>query len=169
MQAGVWKYWATCWTFWPIFITLVLLHIYFVYSSVSIYRTFTRFIRQCPAWLAVSTSLHAGDVLNSKIGPMCIHFSAYMHTSDHTCSLHISACVIICMRHVSAACGHHFCEGLLNSWFCTYGYIFLSTCCGILLQDLAVHTRISPNQRDVAIRKFVSVVNSNEKVHMYIL
>ena len=34
-----------------------------------------------------------------------------------------------------------------------------------VMKDLAVHTRISPNQRDVhvAIRKFVSVVNSNEK------
>ena len=31
------------------------------------------------------------------------------------------------------------------------------------MKYLAVHTRISPNQRDVAIRKFVSVVNSNEK------
>ena len=49
--------WATCRTFWPIFTTLVLLPIYFVYSSVSIYRTFTRFIGQCPAWLAVSIPL----------------------------------------------------------------------------------------------------------------
>ena len=55
---GVWKYWATCRTFQPIFITLVLLPIYFVYSLVSIYQTFTRFIGQCPAWLAVSTPLH---------------------------------------------------------------------------------------------------------------
>ena len=31
-----------------------------------------------------------------------------------------------------------------------------------VMKDLAVHS-ISPNQRDVAIRKFVSVVNSNEK------
>ena len=35
-----------------------LLPIYFVYSLVSIYRTFTRFIGQCPAWLTVSTPLH---------------------------------------------------------------------------------------------------------------
>ena len=54
---GVWKYWADYRTFWPISITLVLLPIYFVYSLVSIYRTFARFIGQCPAWLAVSTSL----------------------------------------------------------------------------------------------------------------
>ena len=54
---GVWKLWAGYRTFWPIFITLVLLPIYFVYSSVSIYRTFTRFIGQYPAWLAVSTPL----------------------------------------------------------------------------------------------------------------
>ena len=39
------------------FITLVLLPIYFVYSSVSIDRTFTRFLGQCPAWLAVSIPL----------------------------------------------------------------------------------------------------------------
>ena len=32
-----------------IFTTLILLPIYFVHSSVSIYQTFTRFIRQCPA------------------------------------------------------------------------------------------------------------------------
>ena len=51
------KYWANCRTLWPIFITLVLLPIYFVYSSVSIYRIFTRFIRRCPAWLAVYTPL----------------------------------------------------------------------------------------------------------------
>ena len=56
LYAGVWKYWATCRTFQPIFITLVF-PIYFVYSLVSIYWTFTRFIGQCPAWLAVSTPL----------------------------------------------------------------------------------------------------------------
>ena len=54
----MWKLWANCRTFLPLFTTLVLLPIYFVYSSVSIYRTFTRFIGQCPAWLAVSTPLH---------------------------------------------------------------------------------------------------------------
>ena len=53
----MWKHWADYRTFWPIFITLVLLPIYFVYSLVSIYRTFTTFIGQCPAWLAVSTPL----------------------------------------------------------------------------------------------------------------
>ena len=58
---GVWKHWANCRTFWPIFATLVLLPIYFVYSSVSFYRTFTRFIGQCPAWLAVSTPLHGAS------------------------------------------------------------------------------------------------------------
>ena len=40
----VWKHWANYRTFWPIFITIVLLPIYFVYSLVSIYQTFTRFI-----------------------------------------------------------------------------------------------------------------------------
>ena len=39
-----------------LFTTLVL-PIYFVYSSVSIYWTFTRFIGQCLAWLTVSTPL----------------------------------------------------------------------------------------------------------------
>ena len=39
-------------TFWCIFTTLVLLPIYFVYNLVSIYQMFTRFIGQCPAWLA---------------------------------------------------------------------------------------------------------------------
>ena len=53
----MWKHWANCWTFWPIFTTPVLLLIYFVYSSVSIYWTFTIFIGQCPVWLAVSTPL----------------------------------------------------------------------------------------------------------------
>ena len=33
----------------------------------------------------------------------------------------------------------------------------------IVMKDLGVHTCISLNQRDVAIRKFVSVVNSYEK------
>ena len=55
--AGVWKHWADYRTFWPIFTTLVLLPIYFVYSLVSIYQTFTTFIGQCPAWLAVSIPL----------------------------------------------------------------------------------------------------------------
>ena len=56
----VWKHWANYRTFWPIFTTLVLLPIYFVYSLVSIYQTFTRIIGQCPAWLGVSTppSIH---------------------------------------------------------------------------------------------------------------
>ena len=40
------------------FIPLVLLLIYFVYSLVSIYQTFTRFIGHCPARLAVSTPLY---------------------------------------------------------------------------------------------------------------
>ena len=54
----MWKHWTNCRTFWPIFITLVLLPIYFVYSSVSIYWTFTRFIGQCPVWLVVSTPMN---------------------------------------------------------------------------------------------------------------
>ena len=47
-------------TFCPIFNTLVLvpIYMYFVYSSVSIYRTFTRFIGQYFAWVAVSTKLN---------------------------------------------------------------------------------------------------------------
>ena len=57
LYTGVWKHWAGYRTFWPIFTTLVLLPIYFVYSLVSIYRTFTRLIGQCPAWLVVSTPL----------------------------------------------------------------------------------------------------------------
>ena len=61
LYTGVWKHWAGYRTFWPIFTTLVLLPIYFVYSLVSIYRTFTRFIGQCPAWLAVSTPLSLHD------------------------------------------------------------------------------------------------------------
>ena len=43
--------------FWSTLITLVLLPIYFVHSWVSIYRTFTRFTRQCFAGLGVSTPL----------------------------------------------------------------------------------------------------------------
>ena len=46
---------------WPTFITL-LTYMYFVYSSVLIYWTFTRFIRQCPAWLAVFTPLYISVV-----------------------------------------------------------------------------------------------------------
>ena len=57
LHAVMWKHWANYQTFWPIFTTLVLLPIYFVYSLVSIYQTFTRFIGQCPAWLAISTPL----------------------------------------------------------------------------------------------------------------
>ena len=57
-------------------ITLVLLPIYFVYSSVSIYRTFTRFIGQCPVWLAVST------LLNSIW--KCTLVWLYLYTHTHT-------------------------------------------------------------------------------------
>ena len=38
------KHWANYWTFWPIFTTPDLLLIYFVYSSVLIYRTSVFFI-----------------------------------------------------------------------------------------------------------------------------
>ena len=52
----MWKHWTNCRTFWSIFTTLVLLPIY---SSVSIYQTFTTwFIVQCPVWLAVSTPVN---------------------------------------------------------------------------------------------------------------
>ena len=37
---------------------IILLLIYFVYSLLSIYWTFTTFIGQCTAWLAVSTPLY---------------------------------------------------------------------------------------------------------------
>ena len=57
VYTGVWKHWATTGHS-GIFITLVLLPIYFVYSSISNYQTFTRCIRQCPVWLAVSTPLY---------------------------------------------------------------------------------------------------------------
>ena len=61
----------------PIFITLVLLPIYFVYSLVSIYRTFTRFIGQGPTWLAVSTPVYLDQCIvycvkycqNTNTGP----------------------------------------------------------------------------------------------------
>ena len=65
-------HWGICHTFWSIFNTPILhihiLYMYFVhvYSSVSIYQTFTRFIAQCPVWLAVSTPLHI-YMLNSSI------------------------------------------------------------------------------------------------------
>ena len=52
------KYWADYRTFWLIFTTPVLVPIYFVYSSVSIYWTFTRFIGQWSAWLAVSHTVY---------------------------------------------------------------------------------------------------------------
>ena len=49
------------------YFVLLSIYIYFVYSSVSIYWTFTRFIGQCPAWLAISTPV-----------PIPLHAFAYM-------------------------------------------------------------------------------------------
>ena len=73
----MWKHWANCQTFWPIFTTLVLFPIYFVYSLVSIYGIFTRFIRQYPAWLNVSTSLAPGIIHPIIISSYCMNFCEY--------------------------------------------------------------------------------------------
>ena len=57
--------------------TLVLLLIYFVYSSVSIYQTFTRFIRQCPAWLAVSIQLQRNCRLERRTSDLLTWYKLY--------------------------------------------------------------------------------------------
>ena len=71
----VWKHWANYRTFWPIFTTLVLLSIYFVCSLVLIYQTFTRFIGQCPAWLAVSTPLS----IHLHVKPTLFMIKIFLH------------------------------------------------------------------------------------------
>ena len=86
VSPGVWKYWADYQTFWPISITIVLLPIYFVYSLVSIYRTFARFIGQCPAWLAVSTSLSVTMIIPKST--LCfIEYSRWRRFISHVIEL----------------------------------------------------------------------------------
>ena len=69
---------------WPIISTLVLLSIYFVYSSVSIYQTFTRFIGQCPAWLAVfiHVPLHIYTRYMIHIVCMCVTMYIFMYNTN---------------------------------------------------------------------------------------
>ena len=67
VYAGAWKLRHNCRAFRPIFLTLVLPPIYNLYRPVSIYQIFTRFIRHCFTWLAVSTPMLAFENTNNRI------------------------------------------------------------------------------------------------------
>ena len=63
--------------------SLVMLFTYLLYSSVSIYWTFTTFIRQCPAWLTVSTPLSTHKETDQTITFKYSSYSQNVHVHVH--------------------------------------------------------------------------------------
>ena len=74
---GMWKHWTIYWTFWPIFITLVLLPIYMYAVQFQIHWTLTKCIEQCPVWLAISISLHLSKIHDIKSSTDVVFMRSY--------------------------------------------------------------------------------------------